>query len=480
MDLGRTRSKAMKDLSYSFAQTNSFGSYLKLANVSKAKMDTSIQRAESQKASKAASEMDRKAYRQQLDDWMSQQPCWTAQPAITSMMTSKSLSSLELHSGSRPGSTTSLKRPGSTASLKSKRVVEMERQVSNTSVQSDAPTRQGSKGSVKSFTPLSAFEQDNIRCRRGSAPMVMVQRRSVPVASSVPMNVGRRGSVPLNVNLEVGRQRLGSDGFKKPDSRETNATQSTLSNIASIDRLDEFSDMDDSDSEQVPERKAKKLPICLATLARQWSVPLETMKDSAEIFKQYAKLERHAQDDEMLRSGVLNNDAMMKVVCKLTDVSRVEDLSMDVRRVMAVADTNSDGQVDFHEFVVWYQNRAFLECMNLTKGDIENRAVAQRVGCDAEQIDRFRTMFDKFDIDGSGDIDMDEFRELLRILMKTPKHVEIPENRVENLYRECDADGSGEVDFEEFVTFYLRHFDADSEDPLTDYYKGLRRVSISG
>ena len=72
--------------------------------------------------------------------------------------------------------------------------------------------------------------------------------------------------------------------------------------------------------------------------------------------------------NSITRSGVLCNDAMLKIVCKLTGVARVQDLTTEIKRVMDVADSNTDGVVDFHEFVIWYHNRAFLECMNLDSG----------------------------------------------------------------------------------------------------------------
>merc|ERR1740130_917085 len=240
----------------------------------------------------------------------------------------------------------------------------------------------------------------------------------------------RQGSKGTSINLSGSRQgsKLAPLDYRRPSK--------TASTICSMGDLGNFSDSDVADndaaeksrmntlpglaglpteSHAVERRSTKNLPVCLATLSRQWSIPLETTKDSAELFKQYASLPRRGEHEEILRSGVLHKDAMMQIVCKLTHVSCVNDLTPEVQRVMDVADKNGDGQVDFHEFVIWYHNRAFLECMNLEPGDIENRAVAHRLGISVPDIDYYRTMFEKFDADSSGDIDIDEFRGLLHI-----------------------------------------------------------------
>eukprot|EP01029_Cantina_marsupialis_P001211 TRINITY_DN109910_c0_g1_i1.p1 TRINITY_DN109910_c0_g1~~TRINITY_DN109910_c0_g1_i1.p1 ORF type:complete len:1320 (+),score=436.55 TRINITY_DN109910_c0_g1_i1:137-4096(+) len=54
-------------------------------------------------------------------------------------------------------------------------------------------------------------------------------------------------------------------------------------------------------------------------------------------------------------------------------------------------------------------------------------------------------VFDEFDADGSGTIDMDEFRTMLKAL-----NIKMTEAKARKYFRLCDGDGSGEIDREEF------------------------------
>jgi len=219
-------------------------------------------------------------------------------------------------------------------------------------------------------------------------------------------------------------------------------------------------------------------PPDLADLAHKWRMPLVTITESAELFCRYASLPGKDEDEHLLREGGLKVDAMMKLVCILADKASVDQLPVSPEDIMGILDKDSDGCVDFHEFACWYHERGFEEYINLTRDEILVRRVGHKLGISAADMDFYKLQFDKYDTDGSGSIELNEFRELMHVLMKVPKGLRVPESRILHFWREADWDGSGEVDLEEFVTFYMKHFDSSViESPIIDYYKGIRRTS---
>merc|ERR1712224_754581 len=128
-------------------------------------------------------------------------------------------------------------------------------------------------------------------------------------------------------------------------------------------------------------------------------------------------------------------------------------------------------------FCSWYASAAFMEQFMLDERQQKVRKFAQENGISVVDIERYRSMFNKFDVDRSGEIDFDEFTKLVTQLWKIPKNAEIPAKRMENFWKMADLDGSGVLEFEEFVLFYKKYCESDSgRDPVTDFYRSIRRV----
>ena len=73
-------------------------------------------------------------------------------------------------------------------------------------------------------------------------------------------------------------------------------------------------------------------------------------------------------------------------------------------------------------------------------------------------IENIKKRFDEFDLDGSGEIEYDEFQLIICKLLKVSNMDEIPPDRLHQLWRMVDADGSGSVDVEEFIVWYGQYF----------------------
>jgi calcium-dependent protein kinase len=95
----------------------------------------------------------------------------------------------------------------------------------------------------------------------------------------------------------------------------------------------------------------------------------------------------------------------------------------DLRALMAAGDANSNGSLDYEEFLT-----ATLSVAKLQKPEV------------------LRQAFREFDIDGDGYITMDELRTVLK---RKGEHLE----DIEGMVAMCDKDGDGRIDYLEFQAY---------------------------
>jgi len=119
--------------------------------------------------------------------------------------------------------------------------------------------------------------------------------------------------------------------------------------------------------------------------------------------------------------GTIDTDELKQVLTELGDTPTDEE----IQEMITMIDENGDGEIDFDEF---------LNLMRLRMGES---------GEDAEQ--KLKDVFDVFDADGSGGIDRDEMRALMKKLAQS-----LTEEEITAIMEEVDADGDGEISFEEF------------------------------
>lgn len=117
----------------------------------------------------------------------------------------------------------------------------------------------------------------------------------------------------------------------------------------------------------------------------------------------------------------------------------------------AYADKDDSGQVDFEEYLHWVRNTHFTQ--ELAVPDMkerELRRIARAYNLEIMQIDRLKTVFDKFDADGSGQIDHSEFKDVLCCLLHANAD-DISQQMLDRYWVEADVNGDGDISFEEFV-----------------------------
>nr|XP_048706118.1 calmodulin-like protein 3 [Caretta caretta] len=172
----------------------------------------------------------------------------------------------------------------------------------------------------------------------------------------------------------------------------------------------------------------------------------------------------------------------------------------EVDEMIKEADSNSDGQVNYEEFVRMMTENCLVEqtvvpdCLHKAIGlavtcpmwyrdhfKINESATALASGqvafdsCSTgmagqlaeEQIAEFKEAFSLFDKDGDGSITTGELGTVMRSLGQNPT-----EAKLQDMVGELDTDGSGTVDFPEFLSLMARKMrDMDSEEEIREAFR---------
>lgn len=192
-------------------------------------------------------------------------------------------------------------------------------------------------------------------------------------------------------------------------------------------------------------------PVCLAGMAMQWNLPLETVKASSELFRMHAE----SSGGEILKDGRLSPAAFSQLVCTLAGVSNLEELCNE---------TSEDGMIpddymNFEDFAAWYHRRAFSNYVNLPKDGRQCRDVALALGIPMAEAEHCKHIFDKFDFNQDGRLDEREFASFVSTLyghwsFDSRKNYDLPESRIHQMWQQCNHNGTPTVSFKEFAAFY--------------------------
>lgn len=208
-------------------------------------------------------------------------------------------------------------------------------------------------------------------------------------------------------------------------------------------------------------------------------MPYDTLQKGCQVFAKYAELPAGSTDVQDARLGVKSFET---VLGELRNAPSVEDLPAEFWvESFKSADRDYSGDIDIHEFVLWYSSNCFSEELMLPLGMMYDRCLCQTLDISILDMERYRRAFNKLNLDSSGYIVKVEFEKLLTKLLKVPRGQSLPTQRVATLWKQADIYGIGKIDFDEFVTFYVKNFndrDGFANDPLQDFYnvRGFRRV----
>jgi Ca2+-binding EF-hand superfamily protein len=198
--------------------------------------------------------------------------------------------------------------------------------------------------------------------------------------------------------------------------------------------------------------------VHLFRLRRERAVPLDSMQAAFNIFKQHAVVPQ--EDALLVEEGYLTKEHLAAVLEQMAVVSDDElDRELIIDEAFRIADKDGNGTISFREFAIWVSSHSFdASGMHLEADELELRKLGRKLGVDAKSMDTYKRYFDEFDADGSGEIDREEFEEMLYKCLRIPRHIGLPASRVQQLWRAADYDGGGGIDMEEFVKFYMKYF----------------------
>merc|ERR1719188_639296 len=74
------------------------------------------------------------------------------------------------------------------------------------------------------------------------------------------------------------------------------------------------------------------------------------------------------------------------------------------------ADSDQSGSITFPEFLKWYQSNGFHEELLLNENEREMRSLAKQFEITPNEVEHIKLCFDTYDTDGSGEVDINEFR----------------------------------------------------------------------
>jgi len=123
------------------------------------------------------------------------------------------------------------------------------------------------------------------------------------------------------------------------------------------------------------------------------------------------------------------------------------------------ADSDGDGTVCFEEFLLWSRQCNFVEEMAVTSPEDRHvRKLAREHGLTLIHVEQLMVEFRKFDLDGSGFIEWEEFLKVLCNLLEVKEATDISEAKVRRYWTEADADSAGRLSFSDFVKWYGAKF----------------------
>lgn len=189
----------------------------------------------------------------------------------------------------------------------------------------------------------------------------------------------------------------------------------------------------------------------VVSMSRKHQFPLEEVKETWNEFD--------ALDVD--RSGLLDQYELRNQIRKMCNLEPGSPIPAHLwNQAWMTVDRDMNGLIDFEEFLLWRRGTRYAEeVMVPDPRERELRDVARRNGLCITDCERLKRIFDGFDLDKSGHISEDEFRNVLYILMDVKNPSDVSTKKLKRYWREIDTDCSGEVSFDEFVAWYVACFE---------------------
>jgi hypothetical protein len=147
---------------------------------------------------------------------------------------------------------------------------------------------------------------------------------------------------------------------------------------------------------------------------------------------------------------------------------RQQSLQQQTARQQAFGHQPESGTIGVDDFMV--QNYS----ANLHPDQDYLASLAKKYQVSAETITYIKSCFETVDMDKSGYVEFDEFKEVLLKMMRIPKGVDLPSSRLRQYWLEIDTSGDSRVEFEEFLRWWMIR--RDHLTPYEEFYGNIRRI----
>lgn len=187
------------------------------------------------------------------------------------------------------------------------------------------------------------------------------------------------------------------------------------------------------------------------------------------ILEEFDKMVKNSRLDSS-EDGSISPTQFMGFLCRVFEVPSVPEDTAE--HAYEASKAPPDGVPSVEAFLEWYTINMFT-IVNVLNGDLQQTntnemiySLAKKHQVSTMVIDKVKAKFDLYDTDGSGEIEYDEFRYLLTVLLKVKSESDLSQDRIMRAWKEIDVDHSGGVDFPEFTTWYLKYLGPCDEDDM--------------
>jgi len=201
---------------------------------------------------------------------------------------------------------------------------------------------------------------------------------------------------------------------------------------------------------EVPKEKKDTMDCVAIKLALRYRLMLSEVKN---IIREFLEAKRDID-------GGIGRATFDKVMARIFDVPSVkESVSQSAYDACAAPDG-----INIEEFLSWYVQNMFTQVngMNADVGKHQSESLiyslASKYNVPIPLVDKMKTRFDSFDIDGSGTLDFDEFRQMFCGLMKV---TEVNPDRLKRFWDQIKKTGRA-ITFEEFVEWHSKYHNPDT------------------
>jgi hypothetical protein len=161
-----------------------------------------------------------------------------------------------------------------------------------------------------------------------------------------------------------------------------------------------------------------------------------------------------------------SHDRHSKVTTQTADVAR--SLRKKLRHRMRMQAFENDCWMDD-----WASSKVHMFAEILQPNDELFKKLSKQYNLDMNMIESIFNIFQRYDEDGSGEIEYEEFSRMMCEMLAAAEG-DVPEKRLHQFWQEIDIDKSRCIEFEEFLLFYVQNF-LDPTDPHGSPMKNFYR-----